>query len=152
MLNKLLPRWKQSRSRSSQPLSEHSTVRGAAVHPPGQRPDDSLLQSLLRWLPREAEPWGDTPAQARARCAQLLPQLRADFEASLCDVPAAEELRRSIKRGRSLDDFWHLRGWLYTEVARALSQREAELRLAHINRHFTDPLDAFFFSGPNRRQ
>lgn len=106
------------------------------MQPPGQRPTDSLLQSLMRWLPGEAPAWEDEQARARRQGASLLPRVRAEFEASLKGVADADELRRSIRRGRSLDDLWHLRAWLYTEVARAHSQHEAEARLARLNQHF----------------
>lgn len=123
-------------------------MNAAALAAPAQRAPDSLLQSLLRWLPAgEASPW-----HARAQDPALLPLLRREFEACLADVPETEELRRSIRRARRVDDFWHLRGSLYTEVARALSQREAEARLIRLNRHFTNPIDTFFMVGPERRQ
>jgi hypothetical protein len=134
MLN-LLTRW--TRSRPFVPTAPA----------PGTRPPDSLLQSLLRWLPGENTPW-----HARAEDPALLPLLRREFERCLGGVDAPEELVRSIQRARRVDDFWHLRGWLYTEVARAHDQREAEMRLAGLNRHFTDPIDTFFMMGPVRRQ
>lgn len=127
------------------------------MQPPGQRPADSLLQSLMRWLPGEGPAWEDAEALARRRCAKLLPQVRAEFEASLNGVADAEELLRSIRCGRSLDDLWHLRAWLYTAVARAHSQREAETRLARLNAHFRPSMpgaaviSALMTEAPGRR-
>ncbi|MCV2371201.1 hypothetical protein [Roseateles oligotrophus] len=67
-----------------------------------------------------------------------MPNARAAFEACLKGLHSdnIEELQRSIQRSRSLRDLWHLRTWLYTEVARAYSQAEAELRLNRLNAHF----------------
>jgi len=63
-----------------------------------------------------------------------MPAARAAFEAALADTEGemVAELRRSIQRCRSARDLWHLRTWLYTEVARAHSQWEAERRLASL--------------------
>lgn len=137
-------------------MSAASTLRGEPVQPPGQRPSDSLLQSLMRWLPGEAAaPWA---AEAHLRSASLLPQVRAEFEACLSGVQEADELLRSIRRGRSLDDLWHLRTGLYTAVARAHSQHEAEARLARLNQHFRRSIPnaaaiaAVMAATPHRRQ
>ncbi|MDC8773246.1 hypothetical protein [Roseateles albus] len=67
-----------------------------------------------------------------------VPNARAAFEACLSGLHSGdiEELQRSIQRSRSLRDLWHLRTWLYTEVARAFSQAEAEVRLSRLNAHF----------------
>jgi hypothetical protein len=150
MLNHILSRWKRSRSPS--PL-QASTLRGGSSHGLGAgtttlkpRGQDSLLQSLIRLLP------GDAESRSRPMGPAMLAGLRAEFEAALSEVSGAQELRRSIQRARSLDDFWHLRGWLFTELARAHSQGEAASRLARLNNHFADPLDDFFLQGPNRRQ
>jgi hypothetical protein len=149
MLNAILSRWARSRSA---PLS---TLGRSHAGAPTRNSGDSLLQSLRRWLPGDADAvtnMARTRQIARAREALLVPQLRSEFEACLLDLGAAEELRRSIQRCRRVEDFWHLRGWLYTAVARAHSQQEAEIRLGRLNRHFNSPLDTFFLSGPKRRQ
>ncbi|MCV2357247.1 hypothetical protein LNV09_24140 [Paucibacter sp. B2R-40] len=77
-----------------------------------------------------------------------VPNARAAFEACLNGLHSSdiEELQRSIQRSRSLRDLWHLRTWLYTEVARAFSQAEAELRLSRLNAHFQFGA-SFGFSG-----
>jgi hypothetical protein len=146
MLNHFLSRWKRSRSPS--PL-QASTLRGSSGHGLVRfkpRSHDSLLQSLMRWLP------GETESRQRAMSPAMLAGLRADFETTLSEVPGAHELRRAIQRARNLDDFWHLRGWLFTELARTHSQGEAAARLDRLNSHFAPPLDDFFQQGPNRRQ
>ncbi len=137
MLN-LIARWKRSRS-----FAPTAPAAGMSA----TRSPDSLLQNLLRWLPGEKTPW-----HVRAEDPALLPLLRSEFERCLGGVDAPQELMRSIGRARRVDDFWHLRGWLYTEVARAHDQQEAEQRLARLNLHFTDPVDTFFLVGPVRRQ
>jgi len=108
------------------------------VSPPARRSHDSILQSLLRWLPGDADPWGTAQSSPGK-----LPELRAAFLACLDDLgdldaddPGVQELKRSVMRSRSLRDFWHLRAGIYTQVARSHSQWEAEQRLARLNRHF----------------
>jgi len=108
---------------------------GVTASPPARRSHDSILQSLLRWLPGDADPWGSTQSSLGK-----LPELRAAFLACLDDLdadgPGVQELKRSVMRSRSLRDFWHLRAGIYTQVARSHSQWEAEQRLARLNRHF----------------
>jgi hypothetical protein len=106
------------------------------AHSSGQSAD-SIWQTLLRLMPGEADPWGATlPCQSVL--LNNVPNARAAFQACLNGLHSAdiEELQRSIQRSRSLRDLWHLRTWLYTEVARAYSQAEAELRLSGLNAHF----------------
>ncbi|QPF73757.1 hypothetical protein G8A07_13035 [Roseateles sp. DAIF2] len=146
MLN-ILSRWKRSRSFAAPLPTGSAPTQPLLSQHQQQRMPDSLLQSLLRWLPGESTPWG-----ARAEDPGLLPLLRSEFRLCLADIAAPDELVQSIRRARRVDDFWHLRGWLYTEVARAHTQREAELRLARLNRHFSEPADTFFMAAPNRRQ
>lgn len=140
MLNHILSRWKRTRA-------DTLATRPAGPLPTGQRAPDSLLQNLRRLLPGEVDPW-----QARASEQERLPLLRAEFEHCLSGVPVSEELQCSIQRARRVDDFWHLRGWLYTAVARAHSQAEAEARLARLSPHFAGPLDGFFMPGPAHKQ
>lgn len=119
MLNAILSRW--TRPRASALLTGIGTV--------GEVRDghwgDSLLQSLLRWIPIDGETAADAPRPN-------MPAARAAFTAALAGVQGetADELRGSILRCRGPRDLWHLRTWLYTEVARAHSQWEAERRLA----------------------
>lgn len=67
-----------------------------------------------------------------------LPPVRQDFLDSLGDLPVAatDTLRLRIGQARSLRELWHLRAELYHVVALNHSQREAEQRLAQLNRHF----------------
>jgi hypothetical protein len=134
MINAIFSRWVRS---DNDALGEAmSTLACVTVNKtPARRSHDSILQSLLRWLPGDADPWG--PAKAPLG---KLPELRAAFLACLDDLdahgPGVQELKRSVMRCRSLRDFWHLRTGIYTLVARTHSQWEAEQRLARLNRHF----------------
>jgi len=117
--------------------SAFSTILHCGVAPPTRRShDSSILQSLLRFLPGDGDPWAGGGSKAQA----LLPRLRQDFRHCVADLDerceGMPELLRSIQRCRSLRDFWHLRTAVYTQVARAHSQWEAEQRLAQLNRHF----------------
>ncbi|MEJ6004426.1 hypothetical protein WG899_02625 [Paucibacter sp. AS339] len=101
---------------------------------------DSLWQTLLRWMPGEADPWGANPATPPCESLKLshVPSIRAAFETCLRDLQGegVDTLKRSIRCSRSLRDLWHLRAQAYTEVARAFSQTEAEARLKQLNAHF----------------
>jgi hypothetical protein len=128
MLNALLPRWTRPRCTSTlTTLQQDGTRQPRAARASG----DSLWQSLLRLLPGESDSWSGVPANA-------LPAARADFEACLAGLRAdsRERLLHGIHGSRSLRELWHLRTWLYTEIARAHSQHEAERRLAPLNRYF----------------
>lgn len=141
MLNAILTRWARTRGASpNRGLSHHSICppgRQTAAASSTQTAGDSIWQTLLRWMPGEADPWG-----AALPCQSVLlnnvPTARAAFEACLRGLHGAdiEALQRSIQRSRSLRDLWHLRTWLYTEVARTYSQAEADTRLAKLNAHF----------------
>ncbi len=67
-----------------------------------------------------------------------LPPVRQDFIDTLTDLPAAatNALRLRIGQTRTLRELWHLRAELYHVLALNHSQREAEQRLAQLNRHF----------------
>lgn len=90
------------------------------------RNTDSFLQSLLRWLPRERRRRGPDSAHMQA----LREACRACLQG--LDGQAAAELQHGITRARGIQDLWYLRTALYNEVARALSQQEAERRLASL--------------------
>jgi len=115
---------------------------------PARVAGDSLWQSLLRLMPGDPDPWGGRPAP-KPLLQNNVPAARAEFEACLNGLhgESIEELMRSIRRSRSLRDLWHLRTWLYTEVARAYSQREAEQRLALLNTHFIGAPDLLMAAG-----
>jgi hypothetical protein len=155
MLNAILTRWARTRGASpTSNSSRFSTLGRSTTYPPGRSASqgaDSIWQTLLRWIPGEADPWG-----AALPCQSVLlnnvPTARAAFEACLRGLHGDEilALQRSIQRSRSLRDLWHLRTWLYTEVARSFSQAEAELRLNRLNAHFQFGT-SFGSSGPLRR-
>ncbi|MDN3921781.1 hypothetical protein [Roseateles violae] len=134
MLTALLKHWNRKQAASISTLGPVASTRLAsrsANRPAG----DSIWQGLMRLLPGEADPWQGrgangghgAMASARQRFAACLDDLQGD---------GVEELLRSIRRSRTLADLWHLRTWLYTEIARAHSQWEAEQRLAPLNAHF----------------
>jgi hypothetical protein len=92
------------------------------------------LQRLGSRMLHRAAPWLPAPSRPVNRLALA----KAEFRDSLGDVgtqPAADLLQR-IERARSLREMWHLRSSLYGELSMALSQPEAERRLARLNRHF----------------
>jgi len=135
MLNAILSRWARSRwpaltrpERVTTSLGSERDTRGSG--------DSSLLQSLLRWIPVDSEAVSAKSAAKAAGKAQRpnMPAARAAFMAALLGAhgETVDELRQSIQRSRSARDLWHLRTWLYTEVARAHSQGEAEQRLASL--------------------
>lgn len=119
------------------PASRLSGTGGSAMNdaPVRRRNGDSIFQSLMRLWPGE----GRRP-QASARA---MAKLRTAFRASVADLaeeadaPAVERvnaLRRHIVHARHPQDLWHLRTAIYTEVARAFDQAEAEARLLMLNR------------------
>lgn len=92
---------------------------------------------LSRWGTRvlhQAAPWLPEPARPVNRLAQVKTEFR-DSLSDLSSLPAQHLLDR-IERARSLREMWHLRSSLYGEVSMALTQSEAERRLARLNRHF----------------
>ncbi|TXD98709.1 hypothetical protein FUT87_04735 [Mitsuaria sp. TWR114] len=119
------------------PASRLGGTGGAAMNdaPVRRRNGDSIFLSLMRLWPGE----GRRP-QASARA---MAKLRTAFRASVADLadeadaPALERvnaLRRHIVHARHPQDLWHLRTAIYTEVARAFNQAEAEARLLMLNR------------------
>ncbi len=102
------------------------------VCPPSLRvAPDSSWQRLMFWLMAPA------PSDA-APPTRRLPAVRADFSAVLAGVDSDEgdRLRQRIQASHSLRELWHLRSDVYRLVGLAFSQREAESRLAGLNRHF----------------
>lgn len=151
MLNAILTRWARTRGALAghSPRGTASTLppslqsRSSSYPPPRGAAADSLWQSLLRWIPGDADPWAGKPGPARGPgLLNNLAAARAQFQASMQGLSgdSIDELQRSVQRSRSLRDLWYLRTWLYTEVARAFSQQEAERRLQALN--------ALFICGP----
>lgn len=119
------------------PASRLGGTGGAAMNdaPVRRRNGDSIFQSLMRLWPGE----GRRP-QASARA---MAKLRTAFRASVADLADEADtdslervgaLRRHIVHARHPQDLWHLRTAIYTEVARAFDQAEAEARLLMLNR------------------
>ena len=99
------------------------------VCPPGLLPaEPSRWRSLWRWL-RQPAPlaWPNR-----------LEQVRADFIASLHDVPGEAPVRVlvQLQRARSLRELWHLRPAVFMLLCRTHTEHEATERLARLNRHF----------------
>ena len=86
-----------------------------------------------RWA-RRASPWLPAPARPVNRLALV----KAEFQESLADLadPRTQGVLDQIARARSLRELWHLRSPVYGVVALAMTQSEAEQRLARLNRHF----------------
>lgn len=138
-LNAQLPSWmfrlvvRRPAAPSSSLLHTRTEVRPPQLWPSSlswrgraQRLHDRLLRRALPWLP------------ATARPVNRLLLVRDEFLDTLADLsgPPVERLLGSIERARSLRELWHLRSSVYGQVAVALSQAEAERRLASLNRHF----------------
>jgi len=92
------------------------------------------FKRLADRLVRLATPWLPAPARPVNRLALV----KGEFLDTLSDLPGepVERLQYRIEGARSLRELWHLRSSVYGEVAMALSQSEAERRLAGLNRHF----------------
>jgi hypothetical protein len=109
---------------------------GASTHlgvcPPSLRQaPDSPWRRMLFWLLAPA------PADA-APPTNRLPAVRVEFMRAMADVDGhdADNLRNRIALARSLRELWHLRSDVFRVIGLAYSQREAEGRLALLNRHF----------------
>jgi hypothetical protein len=91
----------------------------------------SAWQRLMFWLLTPA------PQQA-APPPNRLGAAKREFGASLADVDSlgAEQLRWRIVHAHSLRELWHLRSDVYSTVAVAHSQFEADSRLQLLNAHF----------------
>jgi hypothetical protein len=82
--------------------------------------------------------------QTTTLLAETLPAARAAFEQALADLEGEglKAQRGAIRRACSLHDLWHLRTGLYNEIARQLSQAEAEQRLSALHGYFQLPQGA----------
>jgi len=115
----------------SSTLSAPSAFR-VEVRPPSLRhAPESLWQRVIFWLLAPAP-------QDAAPPLNRLPLVRAEFLATLTDVASLEvqALRERIESAHSLRDLWHLRSEVFSTLGVALSQTQAEERLAKLNRHF----------------
>lgn len=108
-----------------------------------RRSGDSIFQSLMRLWPRDGKrPDASIRTMARLRSAfrsclsDLMKDARErDDAASLLRL---EAVLRHIVHSRQPQDLWHLRALVYTEVARARSQGEAERRMALLTAQFEE--------------
>lgn len=113
-------------------LAPASQPRGETVLPPSLRcQPGGAWQRLLWWL-MAPKPGDAAPA------APGLAAVRAEFAAALADGAGsdADRLRLRIEQAQSLRELWHARAEVYRVVAVALSQSQADERLALLNRHF----------------
>jgi hypothetical protein len=104
------------------------------VRPPEQWPSSLTWRgALLRWWQRQVSHLPEA-----ARPINRLALVKDEFLAAVTDLQHghAQLVAERIGQARSLRELWHLRSSIYNLVALALSQREAERRLAHLNRHF----------------
>jgi hypothetical protein len=85
-----------------------------------------LLNRVAPWLPETAQP------------INRLALVKTEFQEIMSDLddPLSEVLLDQIERARSLRELWHLRSPVFSALALANSQSEAERRLARLNRHF----------------
>ena len=127
MISLRLPRRPRDRDTLASRIGWHTEV-----CPPSLRhAPRSAWQRLWFWLLAPG-PLRSSPPLHR------LPPVRQDFLDSLSDLPQAstDALRARIGQAHSLRDLWHLRAELYHVLALNHDQREAEQRLAQLNRHF----------------
>jgi len=137
MLNRILTRW--LRPAAPPPRERAGLGRWqASINPPALYRADSFFQTLLRWMPGETDAWDAIGNSRNVGAHDELPMMRARFIAQLDDIHRddVETLLARIKRSRSPRDLWHLRPAVYTMVARALDQTEAEHRMNCLNRLF----------------
>ena len=95
---------------------------------------EGRLKRLGQRLRRQAAPW----LPNHDRPVNRLALVKAEFQDSLSDLGtlASPALADQIERARSLRELWHLRLPVYSEVAMARTQSEADSRLSRLNRHF----------------
>lgn len=102
------------------------------VHPPSLRQaPDSAWHRLIFWLMAPVSQQASPPLNR-------VPLVRVEFMRAIADIDGddADALRNRIALSRSLRELWHLRSDLFRAVGVALSQTQAEARLAALNRHF----------------
>ncbi len=138
---------------AGEPIASHSGSHGsrtsgstesAASPTPSsfrRRASDSIFQSLMRLWPRE----GRRPEAS----IQTMARLRSAFRGCLADLMQEARAQGDVRGQLRLEavfghivhsshpeDLWHLRASIYTEVARARSQAEAERRVALLTLQF----------------
>jgi len=97
----------------------------------------SLVQRLLLTLDPGRLPL-DRFGWPRGRRQAAVRRAREAFAVAVDDLdPAAVAgLLDRVQLARSLHQLWHLRAEVFSRVARASSQAEAERRVAELDRHF----------------
>ncbi len=83
-----------------------------------------LDQIIGRWLP------------VPRKTVTPLVEIKEVFVASLDGVGWTGDLPDQIDQARSLRELWYIRAAVYDSVAIAISEAEAEKRLARLNRYF----------------
>ncbi|MBV8380757.1 MAG: hypothetical protein JO369_08375 [Paucibacter sp.] len=98
------------------------------------------MQSTAATLPPQGR---SLDPETRLAFQDVLAAARIAFQAALeglCEGPLGEEalaLSEAEQRARSLRELWHLRGALYTLIARGLGEFEARRRLARLDLAFS---------------
>ena len=97
----------------------------------------SLVQRLLLSLDSARLPF-DRLDWPPGRRQVVLKKAREAFASTVDDLDsgAVAGLLDRVRVARSLHQLWHLRSEVFSHVARACSQAEAERRLAELDRHF----------------
>ena len=97
-------------------------------------PVEPVWSRLMRWVAAPA-PW---QAAMHPPGGRRLQRTKADFVAALKDIasPQARQLADRVHTARSPRELWHLRSAVFQLVSLAHSQREAQVRLEALNRHF----------------
>ena len=133
------PSWMSRLVARRQPAAPSSLMHSRVeVCPPELWPSSISWQGRLKRLGqrlrKQAAPW--LPASDRP--VNRLALVKAEFQDSLSDLGtlASPALSDKIERARSLRELWHLRLPVYSEVAMARTQSEADSRLSRLNRHF----------------
>lgn len=122
----ILSRW-NPRSTLGPGNSSHLGVQPPSLRQAPESPWHRMLFWLLAPAPSDAAP-----------PMNRVPAIRVEFMRAVADVDSdeADGLRDRIALARSLRELWHLRTEVFRVVGLGHSQREAEGRLALLNRHF----------------
>ena len=122
----ILSRWNR---RSTLGSGANSRI---GVNPPSLRQaPDGAWHRVIFWLMAPA-------AHQAAPPLNRVPLVRVEFMRAIADIDGddADVVRNRIALSRSLRELWHLRSDLFRIIGVALSQTQAEARLAALNRHF----------------
>jgi hypothetical protein len=129
------PLRRSARSSDTQPLSplgfQPSSRRD--VCPPALAPEAPDTTGLRRWLRRLG-----APQASSADPLERVLAVREEFARALDGIGSqhAQFLQHRIRHQRSLRELWHLRAEMFVLIAQALTEHEAEQRMAPLARHF----------------